>query len=474
MVAGHIGELELDVAAWAASNKQFGLDERNRVATSAGCQLAKFARILGKFVTGHDESLGQWREPFRGFGFTKQNEFWLPDPPLHPSRRSKQPYWENGFAPLDVPIFAGNPRMTTVSASPAGKSEPPLAWQSEGLVFNAFGANLRRRYGGRVQRVSIDAGFTCPNVDGAVARGGCNFCDNRSFSPSRRVRLKRVSDQLASGIQTVRHRYDKVHGFIAYFQPATNTYAPVDQLEEVYRLALQSSPEIVGLAVGTRPDCVPDSVLDLLESIALDHDVSVEFGMQTVHAPGLTWMNRAHTHEDQINAIDRARGRGFECCAHVILGIPGETHDQMMQTADEVARLGFDAVKIHNLYVVQGTPLAEELAQGQIQLLDRISYIRAVVDFLQRISPHVIVERVSGEAPAGFLIEPEWCAQKSALRLDIEAEFRRRGTRQGEDYVAPELDPTLRSRPDDQTPEAIRDMIDRRGRLPVLKMHASE
>ncbi len=137
--------------------------------------------------------------------------------------------------------------------------------------MNSFGAFLKRRFGGRIQRVSLDAGFTCPNVDGAVARGGCNFCDNRSFSPSRRVRLQKVAEQLRAGIESVRVRYDKVAGFIAYFQPATNTYAPVDQLDEVFELALSIHQEVVGLAIGTRPDCVPESVLELIERLAGPH-----------------------------------------------------------------------------------------------------------------------------------------------------------------------------------------------------------
>lgn len=220
--------------------------------------------------------------------------------------------------------------------APPPISVTPLDWLGEGLVFNAFGAHLRRRFGGRIQRVSVDAGFTCPNVHGTVARGGCNFCDNRSFSPSRRVRLKQVRQQLESGIQTVSQRYDKVAGFIAYFQPATNTYAPVEQLAEVFDLALSTSDRIVGIAIGTRPDCVPESVLTMIGQLADRSYVSLEFGMQTIHDDGLKWMNRAHSHRDMINAIDRSRGRGFECCAHVILGIPGESHAMMMQTADEI------------------------------------------------------------------------------------------------------------------------------------------
>ncbi len=339
------------------------------------------------------------------------------------------------------------------------------------MVLNAFGAALRRRFGGRVQRVSIDAGFTCPNVDGTVTRGGCNFCDNRSFSPSRRVRLKRVSDQLSGGIESVRRRYARVSGFIAYFQPATNTYAPVDQLEEIYELALSIRDDIVGLAIGTRPDCVPESVLQLLERLARDHYVSLEFGMQTMHDASLAWMNRGHIHADMVNAIDRSRGRGFECCAHIILGIPGETHAMMLASAVEVARLGFDAVKLHNLYAVRGTPLGEEVLSGKVQMLAREDYIRIVVDFLERISPTTIVERVSGDAPPDYLIEPTWCLEKSALRKSIEDEFAKRGTRQGSRYVAPEIPVQSRDRPADLTPATIRDQIERRGRLPVLKMN---
>ena len=362
--------------------------------------------------------------------------------------------------------------LATVDVAPPPISVTPPAWQSEGLVFNAFGAHLRRRFGGRVQRVSVDAGFTCPNVDGAVARGGCNFCDNRSFSPSRRVRLKQVREQLESGIKTVSQRYDKVTGFIAYFQPATNTYAPVEQLAELFELALTTDDRIVGIAIGTRPDCVPESVLAMIDDLARRTYVSLEYGMQTIHDDGLRWMNRAHDHDDMINAIDRSRGRGFECCAHVILGIPGESHEMMMQTADEIGRLGFDSIKLHNLYAVQGTPLGQQVIDGTIKMMEREDYIRVVVDFLERVPPQVIVERVSGDAPPNFLIEPKWCLEKSSLLIAIEAEFRCRRTHQGSRYRKPAVAPADRRMPRDNTPQAIRDQIEKRGRLPVLKMES--
>ena len=367
----------------------------------------------------------------------------------------------------------------------------PMAWINEGLLINAFGAFLRRRFGGRIQRVSLDAGLTCPNVDGAVAKGGCNFCDNRSFSPSRRVRLARVRDQLTAGITTVRHRYKKVAGFIAYFQPATNTYAAIDGLAEMYRLALSVHDEVVGLAVGTRPDCVPDPVLDLLQELAVDHHVSLEFGMQTIHDASLRWMNRAHTHDDMINAVDRTRGRGIDISGHVILGIPGETHAMMMRTADAVNELGLHSIKIHNLYAVHGTPLGDEVLSGKIQMMDREDYVQTVVDFLERLDPAMVVERISGDAPSGFLIEPKWCLEKSSLRISIEDELRRRGTRQGSRFTPPAVPPSERAVPGDATPPSIAakilgqstsepsssihgnddsDRLVMRGRLPVLKL----
>lgn len=348
-----------------------------------------------------------------------------------------------------------------------------LAWQSEGLCFNAYGASLRRKFGGRVQRVSIDAGFTCPNVDGAVARGGCNFCDNRSFSPSRRIRLQQVREQLATGIRSVRRRYGNVTRFIAYFQPATNTYAALDELRELYELGLSVSDEVVGIAIGTRPDCVPNAVLEMLGQLASHHLVSLEFGMQTVHDQSLRWMNRAHTHADMVNAMDRCRGTGVETCAHVILGIPGESHAMMMQTAAAIGALGFDSVKLHNLYAVSGTPLGADVRAGKVSLLQREPYIQTVVDFLERIPAHVVVERVSGDAPPGFLLEPRWCLDKSGLRRQIDGEFAKRGTRQGSRYVPPAILPAERPVPVDQTPAAIRDRIESRGRLPVLKLERS-
>jgi radical SAM protein (TIGR01212 family) len=222
---------------------------------------------------------------------------------------------------------------------------------------------------------------------------------------------------------------------LAYFQPATNTYAPVDRLKKVYDEAL-AHPLIKGLVIGTRSDCVPEDVLALIEELAGQTYVSLEYGMQTMHDRSLVWMNRGHDHASFIDAMARSRGRGFEICAHVILGIPGESRDDMLATANELARLGIDAVKIHNLYAVRKTPLGEQYARGEIELMEFDEYIEVLADVLERLPPSTIVERVSGDAPDDYFLGPVWCVErKPAVRLALEEEFKRRGTVQGARYA---------------------------------------
>jgi radical SAM protein (TIGR01212 family) len=229
----------------------------------------------------------------------------------------------------------------------------------------------------------------------------------------------------------MRLRYRTCSDFLAYFQPATNTYAPVERLRVVYEEAL-AHPQVVGLVIGTRPDCVPDDVLDLLGELAARTYVSVEYGMQSIHGRSLDWMNRGHHHGAMQGAVARSRDRGFEIGAHVILGLPGESHDDMMATARELARLGIDAVKIHNLYCVKSTPLADQVARGEVRLMERADYVRTVVDFIELLPPTMIVDRISGDAPPDYFIGPTWCLDKPAVKNAVLAEFARRNARQGD------------------------------------------
>lgn len=322
-----------------------------------------------------------------------------------------------------------SPVSSTVDAAADRQPAAAPTWRAAGLRYHTYNHYLRQKYGHRVQRVSLDGGFTCPNVDGTVALGGCRFCDNRSFSPSRRVNGLAIREQLDDGIRRLKLRYECDH-FTAYFQPATNTYAPVERLRELYEAAL-GHPQVVGLAIGTRPDCVPDDVLDLIEELARKSDVTLEYGMQTMHDRSLEWMNRGEDHAAMVDAMERSRGRGFAICAHIMLGLPGETRDDMLATAREAVRLGLDAVKIHNLYAVHGTPLADDVREGRVNLLELEAYVSLLVDFLELLPPEMVIERTIGDAPGDFFLGPQWCLDKPAALAAIEAEFARRDSWQG-------------------------------------------
>ncbi len=256
--------------------------------------------------------------------------------------------------------------------------------------YRNLAGHLRERFGTRVRSVTIDAGFTCPNVDGTVTTGGCVYCDNRSFSPNRRLPRSTITAQVERGIAILSRRYG-AERFIAYFQAGTNTHAPVDKLRRLYDEAL-AHPLIVGLAVGTRPDSVPDEVLDLLQEYARARPVWLELGLQTIHDRSLDWMNRGHHFDAFLDAVARCRGRGLELCAHVILGLPGESWEDMLATADTLARLPVGAVKIHNLYVVKNTPLEEMYRRGEVAMMEP-----------RRVCPAGV--RLSG-APAGGSGDP--------------------------------------------------------------------
>ena len=295
--------------------------------------------------------------------------------------------------------------------------------------YYAFSRFLRERFGGRVQRVTIDAGFTCPNVDGTVTTGGCVYCDNRSFSPNRRLPRATVRAQVERGVALLGRRYG-VDRFLAYFQAATNTHAPVERLRRLYDEALDH-PQVVGLAVGTRPDSVPDAVLDLLQEYARGRYVCLELGLQSIHDRSLDWMNRGHHFDAFLDAVERCQGRGLDVCAHVILNLPGESHEDMMATADALAGLPLQAVKIHNLHVVRGTPMETMYHAGEVPLFTREEYVRTVCDFLERLPPGMVIHRLSGDAPPDYLVAPAWCADKPALLRAIQDELVRRDGRQG-------------------------------------------
>ncbi len=339
------------------------------------------------------------------------------------------PIVTSGLVPPDSVVSTRGPLTPLFPAPEHSPARPHYDWRAAGLSYYQYNFYLRQRFGGRVQKVSLDAKFTCPNVDGTVAKGGCTFCDNRSFSPSRRAPKMSVADQLQDGITRLKYRYD-VDRFISYFQPATNTYAPVERLRPLY-LSAFTDPRVVGLAIGTRPDCVPDDVLDLLSEFAERTYLSVEYGLQTIHNRSLDWMNRGEHYDSFLDAMERSRGRGFEICVHLILGLPGESREDMLATAREMARLGVEAVKLHNLYVVRNTELADQYEAGTVTMLERDEYVETVVDVLELLPPGTLIERLGGEAPPQYFLGPAWALDKPGLKNALDAELKRRGTVQG-------------------------------------------
>lgn len=295
--------------------------------------------------------------------------------------------------------------------------------------YYSFGRYLRQRFGQRVHKVTIDAGFTCPNRDGARGTGGCTFCNNVGFSPNSRFGSVDVGRQLADGIDRMRAKR-KAKQFLAYYQAYTNTYAPVEQLKKLYDVAWEF-PEVVGMAIGTRPDCVSPEIIDLLASYASKGEVWIEYGLQTMHDRTLEEINRLHTLQEFYDAMEMTRDRGLKICVHTILGLPGESREMMMETHRMLAAQPMDAIKIHLLHIMKNTMMAVQYRRGEIPLMSREEFVDLVVDVLEVIPPTVAIQRMHADAPPDVLVAPEWCLDKAGVLQDIHNELIRRDTWQG-------------------------------------------
>lgn len=298
-----------------------------------------------------------------------------------------------------------------------------------GIRYNSYGRFLREHFGCRVHKVSVDAGFSCPNRDGTIASEGCIYCNNDSFRPATANRLKPVLEQIHEGIEVFRQR-NKAGKFIIYFQPFTNTHAPLEALIPLYETALRH-PEVVGISIGTRPDCIDDGKLAWLEKAASDHFVTLEYGLQSVYDTTLVRIRRGHSFQCWLDAMRRTRDRGIWLCAHLILGFPWESREEMLHAADVLSEQGLNFLKLHHLHVVQNTSLADEYHSKPFPLLGLEEYADLVVDFLERLNPEIYIERLVGTAPKDQLIGPEWGKSKAEVRRTIEQRLVARNTYQG-------------------------------------------
>jgi radical SAM protein (TIGR01212 family) len=298
--------------------------------------------------------------------------------------------------------------------------------------YHRFSAYLHERFGGPVRKIALDAGFTCPNRDGTISTAGCIFCAPESYAPAAGTSVS-VTEQLRAGI--TRGKKQGVTRFIAYFQAFSNTYGPLEQLRAAYH-SVRHFPEIVALAIGTRPDCVTPENMDLIGSYLDRYEVWLELGLQSAHNQTLKKLNRGHTAEDFIRAIEAVRRTpAIKICAHVILGLPGETPDMEATTAQLVARLGLEGVKFHPLHVVKGTVLEQLFDQGGYQPLTVDAYAERVVRFLERIPSTVVVERLTADCPAPWLVAPTWMGDKARVVRTIEELLKKLDTRQGSVYT---------------------------------------
>jgi len=297
------------------------------------------------------------------------------------------------------------------------------------LPYRDLNTYLRERFGVRVQKVTLDAGLTCPNRDGRVGVGGCLYCNARGSGTGAWARGQTITEQLQEGMARLARRY-KASRFIAYFQSFSNTYAPLDTLRALYQEALVF-PEVAGLSIGTRPDCLSPEILDLLAGLARERLLWVELGLQSAHDETLKLINRGHDVSCFTQAVREAAARGLEVVAHVILGLPGEGPAEMAATARYLGGLPLQGVKIHLLYVVRGSGLEEMYRAGNYRPLEEEEYVSLVVDFLELLPPHLVIHRLTGDPHPEELVAPTWCLDKSRVLIGIKEELARRGSRQG-------------------------------------------
>lgn len=282
--------------------------------------------------------------------------------------------------------------------------------------YHDLNTHLRGLFGCRVQKITVDAGLTCPNRDGTISTGGCTFCNEKGSGTGAHARNESITEQLEKGKAWLAKRY-QAKKFIAYFQSFSNTYAPVNVLARLYEEAL-AVEDIVGLSIGTRPDCVNDSVIGLLSALARTHLIWVEYGLQSAHDETLARINRGHTFDCFCKAVRATQGHGIKICAHVILGLPGESQQQMIETALALSNLGVDGVKIHLLYVVRGTPLETDYLEGRYTCLAQMEYVNLVCRFLEHLSPEIVIQRLTGDPHPEELAAPAWALQRNqTLRL---------------------------------------------------------
>jgi len=301
--------------------------------------------------------------------------------------------------------------------------------------LNTYSDYFRRNFGGRVQKITIDAGFTCPNRDGTCGTGGCTFCNNRAFNPSYNHPGKAIAEQIRQGMAFHRKRYRKATRYLAYFQAYTNTYAQLENLVDVYDQAL-AIPGVMGIVVGTRPDCVDDSILDYFKELSERCYVTVEYGIESVFNRTLLRVNRGHDVEKSLWAVSETAGRGVRVGGHVMIGLPGETREDFLEMATELSRWPLDNIKFHQLQLIRGTAMAQEYLEKpqDFESFSMESYLRLMMEIIERLNPAMVVERIAGEVTPGMSIREGWGIRYDGVLKAFEQLLAENDSWQGKQY----------------------------------------
>lgn len=298
-----------------------------------------------------------------------------------------------------------------------------------------FSEFLNKHFSCKVQKISVNAGFTCPNRDGVKGVGGCTYCNNQTFNPDYCKPVLTVAEQLEQGKHFFARKYPQMK-YLAYFQAYTNTYGELQYLKSLYEEAL-SVDDVVGLVIGTRPDCMPDELLEYLAELSRKAFVLVEYGVETSHNKTLQLINRGHTWEDAVDAVNRTKCHGLLCGIHLIMGLPGENVNDMLITADAISQLPIDTVKLHQLQLIRGTQLAKQVEAGEVQVLkwSAEEYINLCLAFLRRLSSEIAVERFVSQSPEELLISPRWGLKNYEFTNLLQNRIRVTETRQGSECI---------------------------------------
>lgn len=305
---------------------------------------------------------------------------------------------------------------------------------NERVRYNDFSGFMSSRFPYKVQKISVNAGFTCPNRDGSKGYGGCTYCNNQSFNPSYCHTDKSVARQLAEGSAFFSRKYPKMR-YLAYFQAYTNTYAGLDALRQMYEEALEVDG-VVGLVIGTRPDCMPDALLDYLDELNRRTFLIVEYGIESTDNSTLKRINRGHSFECAADAVSRTAGRGILTGGHVILGLPGEEREQILAQTAAISALPLNMLKLHQLQLVKGTRMAHEYEEHpeQFHLYDADEYVELVVDYIERLRPDIVLERFVSQSPKELLIAPDWGLKNYEFTEKVKKRLLQRDTWQGKFY----------------------------------------